>query len=249
MCVQSARQRGLFVKLSAADLHLLHLLHLLHRFPGGRISASRPAGPTVNTGSKQVHFKTRWETESNKLQHRTVWQKCFLTFSLSLHLIWIVNVLIKSHDTEIQEGETGRKRCKFMEFWPNRRRAQRFSSLLLISPTAAVIRSGPPGSVLLTADWSWRGTGLYFMERNVTERRQRTRTRTRTRVSAECWLHSELHLDSNRNTLHAARPLTADVQWSYLAGWVTQIITSDPVVKPSLLVLNTLINIHSCCGS
>ena len=86
-------------------------------------------------------------------------------------------------------------------------------------------------------------------ERIITERRQRTRTRTRTRVSAECWLHSELHLDSNRNTLHAARPLTADVQWSYLAGWVAQIITSDPVVKPSLLVLNTLINIHSCCGS
>ena len=39
----------------------------------------------------------------------------------------------------------------------------------LFSLTAAVIRSGPPGSVLLAADWSWRGTGLYFM--NVTLQR------------------------------------------------------------------------------
>ena len=41
------------------------------------------------------------------------------------------------------------------------------SSLLLIGPTAAVIRSWPPGSDLSTAGWScWRRNGLYFM--NVT---------------------------------------------------------------------------------
>ena len=77
-------------------------------------------------------------------------------------------------------------------FWSDGSRAQRLVcsliSLLLISLTAAVIQSGPPGSVLFC--WlELEGNWTLLHEHNVTERRERTRTRTR--VSAESWLHSE----------------------------------------------------------
>ena len=53
----------------------------------------------------------------------------------------------------------------------------------------------------VTADWSWKGNGFYFM--NVTLLRRDGKRRDRTRVSAECWVHSEVGLNPINKSINS----------------------------------------------
>ena len=109
-----------------------------------------------------------------------------------------------------------------------------FSSLLLISRTAAVIRSWPPssgGSVLycrlqLERKWTLRH------ECSITERRERTRTRTR--VSAECWLHSELHLKSKTQLGVSGEHTFKHTIWSFTNVQLSLVLWLPPEVTATL---------------